>query len=338
MSYGKAADERDLSGEDVITIRGKEIRVRTGSMKQESLKFYPENPRIYSIVWTDENTVPTQHQIFEALSKMEHVREVLVPSIRQNGGLIEPLLVRGHVVLEGNSRLAAYRLLAQGEAKKWEYVRVHVLPDSITESEVFTLLGEFHIVGKKDWQPYEQAGYLYRRFKKHQIPENELCAEVGLSAAKVRHLIRTYDFMLAHDDRSLNRWSYYDELLKGRKFNKARELYPNFDEVIVEKIQSGEIERAVDLRDQLPLVANVGGNTLRKFMSGKLGFDDAVQDARHRGAGDYNFRKLNQFRQWLAEDSLDEELGGASPDEKKQIRFELDKITRRIRDLLRRVE
>jgi len=49
-------------------------------------------------------------------------------------------------------------------------------------------------------------------------------------------------------DRTPNRWSYYDELLKGRRFKKAIDAYPDFLDVIVEKIRSEEIERAVDIR------------------------------------------------------------------------------------------
>jgi hypothetical protein len=45
------------------------------------------------------------------LTRAEHVRDGLVKSIKHNGGLIEAILVRKGVVLEGNSRLAAYRIL-----------------------------------------------------------------------------------------------------------------------------------------------------------------------------------------------------------------------------------
>jgi len=334
----KVAEKETVFQEDVITIRKREITVRTGTLRQDQLRFYPENPRIYSTVWKEEGDEPTQHEIFEALSKSEHVREVLVPSIRHNGGLIEPVLVKGKTVLEGNSRLAAYRILAQAEQDKWDLIRVRILPDSITESEVFSLLGEYHIVGKKDWQPYEQAGYLYRRFKKHGLNEQELKEEVGLSAAKVRHLIRVYDFMVQHDDRNADRWSYYDELLKGHKYDDARQLYPQFDEFIVGKIRSSEIQRAVDLRDQLPLITKAGGNTLKKFMSGAYSFDDAVHDARMRGAGDYNVRKIGDFRKWLAEEHIDSELENASKNEKQTLAYELDKIERRIRSLMKRIK
>ena len=45
---------------------------------------------------------------------MDHVKQ-LVQSIRANGGLTDPLIVQDgeFVVFEGNSRLAAYRLLAR---------------------------------------------------------------------------------------------------------------------------------------------------------------------------------------------------------------------------------
>ena len=68
--------------------------------------------------------------------------------------------------------------------------------------------------------------------------------------------------MIDIDDRSPSQWSYYDELLKGRRFDKVVEKYPDFRDVIVEKIQSGEIERAVDIRDKLPLITKIGVTVL----------------------------------------------------------------------------
>ena len=157
--------------EDTITLRKREIKVKSGYLPHAGLSFYAENPRIYSMVWKDDDAEPSQEEIFEALSKTEHVRETLVPSIKSNGGLIEPVLVRKNIVLEGNSRLAAYRLLAQKDPKVWENIRVRILPDTITDSEVFSLFGEFHIVGKKDWAPLNKQAILYRRFKTHGIAE-----------------------------------------------------------------------------------------------------------------------------------------------------------------------
>ncbi len=319
---------------DVITLRGKEVPVVADSIDNRNLRFYTENPRIYSHLWRDGGREPTQQEIFDVLAKTEHVREVLLPSIRTNGGLIEPLLVKGNIVLEGNSRLAAYRVLTDIDEEKWRLIRVRQLPTTISEADVFALLGEYHIVGKKDWQPFEQAGYLYRRHKTHGISETALQKEIGLRPAKIKHLIKVYQFMLDHNDRNPSRWSYYDELLKGRKFVSAIEKYPDFTEIIVEKINTGEIERAVDVRDRLPLITNAGGNTLKKFMSGAYSFEQAVSDARLRGAGDYNHKRLNEFRQWLADSQLDQEFRTATESERKMLKYELDKISRRVRGLI----
>jgi hypothetical protein len=324
--------------EDTITLRNKEIIVQSGYLPQADLRFFPENPRIYSVVWNEDGEEPTQEQIFAALSKAEHVREILVPSIRSNGGLIEPVLVRGKVVLEGNSRLAAYRLLAQGaDASKWGMIKVRVLPSGISDSEAFSLLGEYHIVGKKDWAPFEQAGYLYRRFKSHHVTDEQLRQEVGLAKAKIQHLIHVYGFMLERNDRNPARWSFYDELLKGRRFDATRQLFPNFDQIVADKIASEEIPRAVDVRDGLPLITRVGGKTLRKFVDGKFSFEEAVDDARARGAGNYSIKKLSDFRKWLAEENIAGEARDGTIEEAKQIEFELKKISARVSQLLKKL-
>lgn len=323
--------------EDTITLRKKEIKVKTGYLPHNTLLFFAENPRIYSIVWKEDGTEPSQEEIFNQLSKTDHVRETLVPSIKSNGGLIEPVLVRKNVVLEGNSRLAAYRVLAQKDPATWEQIRVRILPETISDSEVFSLLGEFHIVGKKDWAPFEQAGYLYRRFKTHGIDEKQLHHEVGLTPTKIRHLIHVYEFMLNVDDRNPDRWSYYDELLKGRRFNHARELYPEFDKKITEMVQNEEIERAVDVRDGLPKIVKAGGNTLKKFMNGTLSFQDAIQDAHMRGAGNYYSKKFSEFRKWLADDHIDAEVISIPAEEKKALSYELAKIESRIKQIAKKV-
>ena len=66
--------------------------------------------------------------------------------------------------------------------------------------------------------------------------------------------METYQFMVDHDEVDTSRWSYYDEYLKSNKIKKARKQYPAMDALMVESIKDGDIERAMDLRDQLPTV------------------------------------------------------------------------------------
>jgi len=204
----------EVFNRDTITLRGKEMEVRVGFLIQTDLKFYPENPRVYSIVSADDR-IPTQEEIEQALKRMDHVKQ-LVHSIIANGGLIDPLLVRDGdlVVLEGNSRLAAYRILFNRNPTKWGKVKCKILDHDISEEDVFALLGEYHLIGKKDWAPYEQAGYLYRRYKRHGVSPTTMSKEMGLSAKRISQLIHIYEFMVEHKDNDVQRWSYYEEYLK----------------------------------------------------------------------------------------------------------------------------
>jgi len=132
-----------------VTLLGQEVPVRTCRMPQADLKFYPENPRIYSFVHGSTESM-SQQEIENRLKKLDHVNK-LVQSIKAHGGLINPLIVRGgdNVVLEGNSRLAAYRILAQIDAIQWGQVKCTLLPNDIQDDLVFALLGQYHIIGQK---------------------------------------------------------------------------------------------------------------------------------------------------------------------------------------------
>ena len=154
-----AAATDDETG--VLRIRGQDVPVRTVWIEQSKLRFFVDNPRIYSIVRAGDRN-PEQEDILEELLKLEHVRE-LKEDIKLNGGLMDPLIVRANTleVLEGNSRLAAYRWLYRNhDPSVWARVKCTLLPGDIDERLVFALLGQYHIKGKKDWQPFEQAGFL----------------------------------------------------------------------------------------------------------------------------------------------------------------------------------
>lgn len=324
--------------EEKLTLRGEEITVQVGTMRQLDLQFYLENPRLYSFVRADD-TEPSQEDIEEALTKKEHVRQ-LVKSIESNGGLIDPVIVRGdsNVVIEGNSRLAAYRILAKKDAIKWGRIKVKVLPNEIPESSVFALLGEYHIIGKTDWAPYEQAGFLHRRHENHKVGISTLASEIGLPARAVNHLIHVYQFMIDHKEKDVNRWSYYDEYLKSIKIKKARDKYPGFDELVVKEIKSGGIPKAVDVRGGLKKICEAGGKTLHRFATIATSFEDSVKSAESRGAGDTAYQRLKKFRDWTARDTAENELLELKGDARKRCIFELGKIKQRAEFLLKRLE
>ncbi len=181
---------------------------------------------------------PSQADIERKLLEMDHVKS-LIQDIKRDGGLTDPVVVRAGKmeVLEGNSRLAAYRALGKQNPIKWAKMKCRLIPEDLDESLIFALLGQYHIRGKKDWAPFEQAGFLYRRATTHNIAPAALAHEIGLSTRKVEQLIATYQFMIDHKDADTARWSYYDEYLKSAAIKKARLKIKNFDELVVEKNQ-----------------------------------------------------------------------------------------------------
>ena len=316
-----------------LRIRKEDIPVRTLWLEQGKLRFFVDNPRIYSLVRTDD-AEPDQDDIYKELLQLEHVKE-LKEDIKLNGGLIDPLIVRDGTfeVLEGNSRLAACRWLYKNDDPiAWAVVKCTLLPADIDERLVFALLGQYHIKGKKDWIPYEKAGFLHRRFRYHKEDIPTVASEFGLTTTEATHLIRVYDFMLKHKAER-DQWSYFDELLKSKKIKTAREQFPTFDDLVVQKIQSGEIKRAVDVRDDLPAICVGPAKNLKRFVEGKLTFEEAHEIAIDAGGENPDYKKLFKFRQWLAPEDTEKDLLGTQKNVRDKIEFELDKIAKRTRQL-----
>ncbi len=307
-------------------------------MPQQDLRFFPENPRIYSIIRADE-VIPPQSEIEARLTKLDHVKQ-LVQSIRATGGLTDPLIVRDGdlMVLEGNSRLAAYRLLAKPNPIKWGTVKVMLLPADISDNLVFALLGQYHIIGRQDWQPYEQAGYLYRRVENQKSSETAVASELGLTRVKVRNLIAVYRFMVEHKDNNVDRWSYYEEYLKSRPIKKARSDHPKFDERFVGAVKSGEISLAIEVRDKVAKVARGGDRSIRIFLSETNTLDRAVLSAVDRGVDNELLTQFKRFRRVINERKMLNDLEAMQPEQLDKCLFELKKIDQRLSTVLRKFD
>lgn len=320
----------------ILRIRNQDIPVKTLWIEQSKLQFYIDNPRIYSVVRAG-GKVPDQEEIYTELTDQEHVRE-LKEDIKLNGGLMDPVIVKDGTfeVLEGNSRLAACRWLYNNDnnAPLWGKIKCTLLPKDIPEPLIFAILGQYHIRGKKDWVPYEQAGFLYRRFHFHKEDIPTVADELGIKRAEAQHQIKVFAFMVKHNEAKRDRWSYYDEYIKSSKIKKVRDLYPDFDKLIVSKIRKGEIKRAVDVRDDLPDICDGPPKNLKRFAEGKIGFEQAHSNAMDAGGGNTNYKRLHTFRQWIAKTDTEKNLTDTSEKNiRDRIHFELEKIEKRSKQL-----
>lgn len=324
---------------DKITIGGKEYDVVKIEMNQSLLQFYPENPRVYSALSAD-SAEPDQATIEKIMITMEHVKQ-LKESIKANGGLIDPVIVRDKdfIVLEGNSRLAAYRLLAKEDPIKWGKIKCVLLPEDISESAVFQLLGQYHIIGRKDWSPYEQAGYLYRRIKKSNQSLEFIAKELGISKGNAENAIKVYEYMIDNGDDHPEKWSYYEELLKNRSIRKYMETVDGLEDKIKETIKNNEVNMALDIRNVLGGIAKVQDKESNKIMrdiaDGKLDIYEGYQIIEDDGKAGKVYQTLKSFRKKINEEDFSKRMMNENV---SQIKFELSKIEKTIGMLLKKLD
>ena len=322
-----------------ITIGKKEYEVSEVQLNQCELLFYEENPRVYSALRADRST-PTQEVIEDKMTSMDHVKQLRL-SIEQNGGLIDPLMVvkrnDEYIVLEGNSRLAAYRLLAAKDPVKWQKVRACILPEEITDGDIFTLLGQYHLVGRKDWSVFEQAAYLHRQKDSTGIATDILAKNVGLTKGKVDAYLKVYSFMLEHDDLRPDRWSYYEEYLKNRGINKYRETHPQMDEVFVRQVKTEQIKQAMDVRTVLGEIAKSKDKTSAKIMQdiiqGNMSIYDGHEKFKATGKASNGYQRIKKFHDLIDDDDFQKSLL-LEATTNKSVAFELKKIQKAVNKLI----
>jgi hypothetical protein len=321
-----------------LMIGKREYDVLDGELPQYLLNFYVDNPRVYSALRVSSDSItPTQDEIQKKMCDMDHVKQLRV-SIESNGGLIDPVIVRAGdmVVLEGNSRLAAYRILAN-KGDKWTKIRCRILPAIIDDSAIFTLLGQYHIIGRKDWSPFEQAGYLYRRHKDTKYPASIMAKELGITECIAKNYIRVYEYMIKQNDLVASQWSYYEELLKNRSILNAIEKTPKLEETLVEQIKNGELETARDIR-KVGEIAKASSKKSKKVLNqiatGEKTVNEAYDEIKESGDLDEILLKLKKFRDYISEESFEKNILNGNNSE---IKFLLKKVSNRLAEIEKKI-
>lgn len=323
---------------ETLPVRKKNLEITRDEIEIEKLKFYPENPRVYdSIRFKIGGRTPTEKEIENALIETEDV-QALAKDIKGNGGLTDPVIVRQETfeVVEGNRRLAAYRQLRKDNSSdpKWKKIRCILVHDA-TDSDINSVLGQYHLKGKKEWKPYEQAGFIYRRQTLDKISPKEISKEFGITPNKAERFIEVYSFMQKHgESKEFDRWSYYYSYIntrttkgKNSSVSKAREKNPELDKIIVEKIRNKEIKTAMHLRDRLPHIV-ASRKVFNAFLRGESTFDEAWSRVENSGSTNDYVVRLKRFRDWLAdnEKKIKKELGKEKDETRDKVRFEVNKI------------
>lgn len=294
------------------TVGNKELSYTEKDMFVANLKFYPKNPRVFSLL-NEDDCEPDQDTIYNHMKSTEHVRALRL-NIRTNGGLINPILVSGDVVIEGNSRLAAYKMLQETDPVRWGKIRCHVFREPLTDDDVFNLLCTFHVNGRKDWNPMEQAGLLYRRQQECMRPIEEIARERGMKAADAKNMVDTYELMKENDDIETSKWSYYEEFRKILKYVQQAEFKVpdvSIKTSIMEKIKDGTIAESKDLRKIGKLIRSDEDEAVRVlngYVNGECDIEDIEDIVATTDKLSNAIKQSAKFHQFLANHDIGELL------------------------------
>ncbi|APM19230.1 ParB N-terminal domain-containing protein [Klebsiella pneumoniae] len=232
---------------------------KTQPISPTELLLDPKNPRLYNGKSFGDNTDP--HELVKALADTADLEE-LIKSISENGYMsIEPLIVMQrrdkYVVLEGNRRLAAIKLLTEeGLARKCRVVVPRELTPNVieslrevavylvkNESEARSFIGFKHVNGPHKWDSFAKAQFAYKWFvnERHTgLTIDDITKKLGDSNNTVRSIVSAmfvleqaknqeiYDihadrmspkFSFSHLYTALNRTEYKDFLGLERDWN-----------------------------------------------------------------------------------------------------------------------
>jgi hypothetical protein len=164
--------------------------------KTKDLLLDPENPRIIELGLGDN---PKQPDILRALWEKMAVAEVAM-SIAWNGYFEhEPLFIEEEgkklIVIEGNRRLAAVKLLLDAELRKRvgatdlpdidtinpeRRAELESLPGKLTtRKDLWRYLGFKHVNGPATWGAYAKAQYVAKVHNEYKIPLEAIAQQIG---------------------------------------------------------------------------------------------------------------------------------------------------------------
>lgn len=319
-----------------IMILGESIPVKFQEIEIEILKFLKDNPRVYSSTHAVEN-FETKHEseqqiiIYETLRKEQSVKK-LIPDIKRHKGLMEPILVRfdSMEVIEGNSRLAAYRKLYKDDkSEDWERIQCFVV-SSLTDEQQSAYLHQVHVKGKNKWSAYEKANFAYVCVEKKGWDKQEVANIFGESVREINTVCRIIKLMKKNNDNNKAHFSYYEALTRSRDISKGMKENEALSACVLNKIKSlkdddqNDYFTAQEMRDKLPAILKKP-KILKKFIKEEIDLDTGYQ----RAAISNSARRVRKALQYL-NDITTEEVQNMNNNDLNAFNQDFKKLKRRV--------
>ena len=234
MSIDKISSDSQNS-KLIMRVRNSDLDLEREIWKVDDLKLDPTNQRVSFEIQNSLGLINSDAKLHEVLWKIDAVKK-LSKSIYQNGGLIEdPIIRRDGTVIEGNCRTVSLREINKNYPtdERFKEIYVKVLPDDITDQDIMILLGALHIAGKIEWRAFEQAEYVYKMNRDLDMHYDYLSNLLHWSKSKISHKITAYEETKNYlneydDDRGINIFSHFEELMKKKQLRDQRKKNPNF--------------------------------------------------------------------------------------------------------------
>ncbi|HEX9061658.1 MAG TPA: hypothetical protein VF941_15865 [Clostridia bacterium] len=314
--------------QESITVLGREIFYEIKNVDIYSLEFYRDNPRINYIISRNPPKRVTQEFIEQELLKLDSTKE-RIKDLEENKGLLDEVYVVGNKVVEGNTRLCAFRRLNKKypKEKTWKYIKARILQDDVTEDELFYILGTFHIKGKTEWDAYEKAAYIYKMIKTLKKSPDIIAKQLGKQRKTVDAMLNAYEVMsrkyLANDKTEelvngsrdeLKKYSYFEAFYLQKDLVKRTQDAPEFLDEFVEWVKEDRLKKAQNVRDLPKILSHK--KALKAFVEGDPKF--AFEEGKHvlyehkPEKVDRFYKKVREFRELLEESEV------------KKVRDELD--------------
>jgi len=296
-----------------ITVLGRIISYEIKDVDIYKLEYYPENPRINYIISKFPPKQISQELIERELLKLEQTKE-RIKDLEDNKGLIDEVYVLNNEVVEGNTRLCAYRRLCKKypDDNRWKYIKARILQSDITDDELFYILGIFHIKGKTEWDAYEKAAYMNKMVYTFNKSPEDICKQLRIQRKNLDATLQAYKVMSKkylssvknndNDSRDdLKKFSYFDAFFHQKELVERAKGTPGFVDQFVEWVKEGRFTNAQSVRQLNKILSNKKSS--KAFCESEP--EEALEEAIHilyehkPEKVDRFYKKIREFRDLL---------------------------------------
>lgn len=163
----------------------------------KDLELDVNNPRIAELLDRIGRDNVTPEAIALSLGASEESYENLKNSIKENGGIINPIVVQKinngkFLVIEGNTRVQIYKkFVTDNIPGQWEEIPA-LIYENIASEEIHAIRLQAHLIGAREWTPFAQAKYVHNLYYFEKMSLARIVEFCGGKKTRIQQLINAY--------------------------------------------------------------------------------------------------------------------------------------------------